>query len=170
MPEARSYPDANVRAQCYFVAHANTQCWHCGSSTRVLALVLPRDHETLEADEQKSGAGDEVEAWQYASVGALLFHVERLNDQVLRRLNGISPHYRRSYCPGDENAYWANHCEHCEKLLDDQELHCELNGAFVPSSEIAASHIQLQKIQEPLAAAAAGYSFEPDFFEFVRRV
>jgi hypothetical protein len=169
MPAARSLPDANVRSQSYFVARTDTRCWHCGSLTRVLAIALPRDHETLAEDAQPAPADRlRPEAWQHAHVDALIFHVQRLNDDVRSRLNGISQHYRLSHQPA-EHSYWANHCEHCGKVLADQELHCELDGAFVPSSNAAASNIQLQRIEEPLEAVAAGYSFEPEFFEFVRR-
>jgi hypothetical protein len=151
----------NVRSQSYFVAHADTRCWHCGGLTRVLALALPHGHETLDPDASQ--------AWQYAYVDALIFYVERLSGGVRRRLGGILPHYRLDHCAKTQNFYWANHCEHCGELLDDHELHCELDGAFMPSSETAATSIQLQRIQESFNAAAAGYSFEPEFFDCVQK-
>lgn len=170
MPAARLLPDANVRSQSYFVARTNTRCWHCGSLTRVVALALPRDHETLPEDAPPAPAeGLAPEAWQHAHVDAVIFHVQRLSDDVLNRLSGISQHYRLSDRRTDQGSYWANHCEHCGKVLADQELHCELDGAFMPSSKGAASNIQVQRIEEPLEAAAAGYSFDPEFFEFARR-
>jgi hypothetical protein len=129
--------------------------------TRVLALVLPSGHETLDPDA--------AEAWHHANVDALIFFVERLSEGVRSKLDGLSPNYRLSHCSATQSAYWANHCEQCGEVLGDHELHCELDGAFMPSSEAAASKIQLQRIQESFEAAAAGYSFEPEFFEFVRR-
>ena len=161
MPEIQSPIDANVRSQSYFVARASTRCWHCKSLTRVLALALPRGHETLDPDA--------AEAWHYANVNALIFFVERLTEDVRSRLDGLSQYYRVSRRSATQSAYWANHCEHCGEVLGDHELHCELDGAFMPSSETAASNIQLLRIQEPFEASAAGYSFEPEFFEFVPR-
>jgi hypothetical protein len=159
--EIQSLSDANVRSQFFFVARTNTRCWHCKSLTRVLALALPRGHETLDPDT--------AEAWHYANVNALIFFVEHLTEGVLSRLDGLSQYYRVSHCSATQSAYWANHCEHCGEVLGDHELHCELDGAFMPSSETAASNIQLLRIQEPFEASAAGYSFEPEFFEFVPR-
>jgi hypothetical protein len=161
VPEIQSLIDANVRSQFYFVARADTRCWHCNSLTRVLALALPRGHETLDPDAP--------EAWHCANVDAFIFFVERLTDDVRSRLDGISQHYRLSDCSGTQNSYWANHCEHCGAVLDDHELHCELDGAFMPSSETAASNIQFLRIQEPFEGSAAGYSFEPEFIGFVPR-
>ena len=161
MPKIQSLSDANVRSQFYFVARTNTRCWHCNSLTRVLALVLPRCHETLDADA--------AQAWHHANVDALIFFVERLSEGVRSKLDGLSPYYRLSHCSAAQSAYWANHCEQCGKVLGDHELHCELDGAFMPSSETIASNIQLLRIQEPFEASAAGYSFEPEFFGFVPR-
>jgi hypothetical protein len=151
----------NIRSNSYFVAHCDTRCWHCGGPTRVLALAVSHDHETLDPDASP--------AWQYACVCALIFYVERLSGGVRRRLGEISPHYRLNRCPAIQKSYWANHCQRCGELLDDHQLHCELDGAFMPSSEIAASNIELQRVPESFEAAAAGYSFEPEFFEFLRR-
>jgi len=161
VPEIQSLIDANVRSQCYFVVRANTRCRHCDSLTRVLALSLPHGHETLDPDT--------AEAWHHANVNALIFFVERLTENVRNRLDGLSQYYRLSHCSATQSAYWANHCEHCGEVLGDHELHCELDGAFMPSSETAASNIQLLRIQEPFEASAAGYSFEPEFFGFVPR-
>jgi len=171
MSETPTLADANVRSQTYYVARTNVRCWHCGLSTRVLALAMPPSHETLDEDAQADdGCSDRAsEAWQPAAVNAMLFYVERLPDDVKDRLNRISPFFRLAHSAATLNSYWANHCEHCGALLDDHELHCEPDGAFVPSCEAAAACIQLQQIQEPFEAMAAGYAFEPEFFGFMRK-
>jgi hypothetical protein len=157
-------PDANIRSRTYYVVSTAAPCCHCGLSTRLLALAIPRDHETLDFDEE-ADAG----AWQRASMNALLFYVERLPDDVQIRLTQLSQQFRSDHSAVTSSTYWANHCEHCGALLDDHELHCEPEGAFMASSEIAAGNIQLIEIHEPFEAAAAGYSFEPEFFRFMRK-
>jgi hypothetical protein len=153
------FPGANVRSQTYYVARSSLRCLHCRLSTASLALALPQGHETLHA-------GDEsvADVWQRANVNALLFYVEGLPGAVQRRLQQLSRFFRPAYDPGAMNSYWANHCEHCCSLMGDHELHCEPDGAFMPSSEAAAKSIQLQQFQEPFAAAAVGYACEPEFF------
>ncbi len=99
----------------------------------------------------------------------MLFYVECLPDDVQDRLTRVSPFYRLGRSEATLNSYWANHCEHCGTLLGDHELHCEPDGAFMPSNEAAAANIQLQQIPEPFEAVAAGYAFEPEFFGFMRR-
>jgi hypothetical protein len=171
MFEIQPLPAANVRSQTYYVARTSVRCWLCGLSTRLLALAIPQDHETLDGDTQTDAGCDESasEAWQRASVNAFLFYVQRLSDGVQDRLNQLSQPFRLVRSPATLNSYWANHCEHCGTLLGDHELHCEPDGAFMPSSEAAAANIHLLSIQEPFEAVAAGYAFEPEFFEFMRK-
>ena len=141
MPEIPPLADANVRSHTYYVARTNVRCWHCGLSTRLLALAMPHNHETLDGDTQADADGGDPasDAWQRAAVNAMLFYVERLPDDVQDRLNRISPFFRLAHSAATLNSYWANHCEHCGTLLGDHELHCEPGGAFMPSSEAAAA-------------------------------
>ena len=153
-------PDANVRSPAYFVARTSTECPYCGSPTRLLALALPQEHETLDVESQ---------VWQRANANAFLFHVEQLSDGAMDRIRELSEHFRPAHSTDTESLYWANHCEHCNRLLEDHELHCEPDGAFLPSSEAAASEVQLLLIREPFEAAAAGMTLEPEFFGFMRK-
>jgi hypothetical protein len=139
--------------------------------TRLLALAMPENHETLDAETDADADADSESvplAWQRANMRALLFYVQELPGEVQQRLTGILPSFRLAHSPATLNSYWANHCEHCGSLLGDHELHCEPDGAFVPASEAAAANIQLMLIESPFEAAAAGYAFEPEFFGFMR--
>jgi hypothetical protein len=172
MDATQPLPDANIRSSTYYVASTDARCWHCGSSTRLLALAVPRHHETLDADTATDGGERDdpaPDAWQSADVNAFLFYVERLTDDVERRLNQLSRHFRPEHSATAPSSYWANHCEHCCTLLGDHELHCEPDGAFMPSSESAAANIQLLQIHAPFEAAAVGYAPEPEFFGCMRR-
>jgi len=90
--------------------------------------------------------------------------VQQLPQAVQDRLTQLSRFFRLSFSEATLNSYWANHCEHCGTLLGDHELHCEPDGAFMPSSEAEAANIRLLHIAEPFAAATAGYALEPEFF------
>jgi hypothetical protein len=180
MSTIQSHPDANVRSQTFYVARSNARCWHCGESTPLIALAVPKNHEILDADadddadEVTDGAADDrdqpvPDAWQRANADALLFYVEYLPDGVRDQLKQISPSFRMAYSAVTLNSYWANHCEHCGTLLDDHDLHCEPEGAFMPVSESAATAIQLSSVQAPFEAAAAGYALAPEFFRFMHR-
>jgi hypothetical protein len=176
VPDRPTVPDANVRADTYFVASTTARCWHCGTSTRLLALALPDGHEVLEdsadADiDADAAAGGEraFQEWQRSSASALLFYVEHLPEEVREQLREISSCFHPGYSVATLNAYWANHCEFCGTLLDDHDLHCEPDSAFCLAGETAAARIDLLHIEKPFAAAAAGYSFEPEFFDLVRR-
>jgi hypothetical protein len=171
MSEIPALADANVRSQAYYVARTQGRCWHCGLSTRLLALAIPDHHETLDGDTQAdAGCGEPASnAWQPANANAFLFYVGHLPDGVQCRLIQLSPFFRLAHSPATLSSYWANHCEHCGTLLGDHELHCEPEGAFMPSSEAAAAHIQLLQVPEPFQAVAAGYALEPEFFGFMRK-
>jgi hypothetical protein len=178
MSQIRPLPGANVRSASYFVARTSVRCPHCGLPTRLLALALPHDHETLNEDaehehedehehDDEGSAERPPEAWQRAGVNAFLFYVERLPKGVRDRLNELSHRFHPAHSAATLSTYWANHCEHCGRPLDDHELHCE-PGAFMPSSEAAAADIELVRIPEPFAAVAAGYATEPEFFACMR--
>jgi hypothetical protein len=163
---------ANVRSQRYYVARTNARCGRCGFSTIVLALALPKDHQTLDTDthgDPEGGGEPGPDAWQRATMRAILFYVEYLSGEVRDRLSQLSPSFRLTYSPATLNSYWANHCEHCGKLLGDHELHCEPDGAFMPSSEAAAAEIRLLQIDTFFEAAAGGYALEPEFLDSMRR-
>jgi hypothetical protein len=171
MSEIPSLADANVRSQTYYIARTNVSCWHCGSSTGLLALAVPGGHETLDEDAQAANAdGGEPasNAWQSANAIAILFYVGSLPEAVRSRLNRLSQSFHLAHSAATLSSYWANHCEHCGALLGDHELHCEPGGAFMPSSEAAAANIQLLHIHEPFQGVAAGYAVEPEFFGCMR--
>lgn len=151
-------PEANVRSPNYFIARTEAPCLRCERPTCLLALAMPGIHETLEDD-----------AWQRAGAEALLFHVRALSRGAQHRLHELSLHFRPSHSPATQNTYWANHCEHCGALLDDDELHCEPDGAFFPSSASAAAAIELIRVNAPVQVVASGYALEPEFLRFMRR-
>jgi hypothetical protein len=171
MPEVPSLTDANVRSQTYYVARTRVRCSQCGSPTGLLALAVPDDHETRDEDSPADAGGGEStkDAWHPSNANAFLFYVGSLPDGVQGRLNQLSRFFRLAHSADTSSSYWANHCEHCGTLLGDHELHCEPEGAFMPSSEAAAANIQLLHIHEPLQAAAGGYAVEPEFFGFMRK-
>jgi hypothetical protein len=164
-------PDASVRSRSYYVARTTALCPACGQTTRLLALALPPLHEILDA-ETSDGIGDGgegvQEGWQRSDANAFLFYVEQLPEDVQRRMEQLSPHFRLAQSAATQSIYWANHCEHCGTLLGDHELHCEPDGAFAPSSEAAAATIELLKTNEPFEAAVSGYALEPEFFGSMR--
>jgi hypothetical protein len=172
MPATESLSDPNLRSPTYYVARTSAPCGACGLSTHLLALALPRTHEILEAD----GESDEVDpdrvdsgdlmtdSWQHADVEAFVFYVEQLPDRVRHQLQRISPVYRQAQSAATQSTYWVNHCEHCGAMLEDYELHCEPEGAFMPCSEAEAAKIRLLRISEPIEAVAAGYTPDPVFF------
>jgi len=199
MSEVQSGADVNIRSGGYFIARTEALCWHCGLRTGVLALAMPPEHETLDLDGQVDDEGDhesdgdsidgdaggndsaitDADAdttheavgleWQRAGINAFLFYAEYLPDSVRKRLQNLLPSFHLAYSDATLNSYWANHCEHCGRLLGDHELHCEPGGASVPVSEAAAATIELLKIEEPFEASTAGFTFEPEFFSFMRR-
>ena len=153
----------NVRSKGYLIARTAGVCAHCGLKTRLVALVLPVSHEALSLAEDEQD-GTETDSWDTVPCSAFLFKLGYLPDDVQRRMGGFSKTYRPAMSAAAQGSYWANHCEHCGSLLDDHELFCEPDGAFLPTDESNASIIHLVPIDEALEAVAAGYAYEPYFF------
>jgi hypothetical protein len=161
MPENPLPPGPNVRSKTYYVARTVTACRHCGLPTCLLALALPRHHETLDPDE--SGG------WHPAQVNAFLFHIEYLPADIQSQLSRLSRQFHLSPGAVTPGSCWENHCDHCGVPLDDEEIHCEMDSAFMPSSGAAAANIQLLEVLKPLEVLAHGYAMEPEYFRFMRR-
>jgi hypothetical protein len=150
------FPEANIRSPGYYIAQTTMRCLSCGRWTRVLALAVPPPHEILIEDQ-----------WQAANVSAFLFYVTALPDGVCRRLTGNSSFFRPGRAAGGSDPCWANHCEHCDAPVSDDELHCE-PGGFMPEHADAAPAISLIAVWEAFQAAAAGYAADPEFFAHMR--
>jgi hypothetical protein len=150
-------PDANIRSSSYYIAQTTVQCMSCDQWTRVLALALPAPHEILIEDD-----------WQAADVSAFLFHVTELPEGVRRQLLQISPFFRLARGADGSDPCWVNHCEHCDALVSDDELHCE-PGGFMPGNANEAQTVSLMAISQVFRAVAAGYAVDPEFFVHMRK-
>jgi hypothetical protein len=150
-------PDANVRSSSYYIAQTTVQCMSCDQWTRVLALALPAPHEILIEDE-----------WQAAGVSAFLFHMTELPEGVRRQITQISSSFRLACGADAPDSYWTNHCEHCDALVSDDELHCE-PGGFMPAHADEARTISLLAVRQAFRAVAAGYAVDPEFFVHMRK-
>jgi hypothetical protein len=152
-------PDANIRSLSYYLAETSAQCPCCGQESRVIALAVPASHEILVEGE-----------WQPAKVSAFLFYVADLPEEVRRRLLPSSSFFRLTRPEEASESCWANHCEHCDGLLSDEQLHCEPAGGFIPEHAGEAQTISLTEVRQSFSAAAAGYAPDPEFFAQIRRL
>ena len=178
--------EINIRSPRYYIARTVSTCWHCGSPTALVGIAVPPGHETLDVDDDASDEDSRGEtphpehppaAWSVADHNAFLFYVDSLPAAVQKRINQHQPVYRpldpdavATPAPGGgSGSYWANHCEKCGCQLDDHELFCEPEGAFLPTSASAAAAIRLLLVDEPFETSAAGYSYEPPLFDVMIR-
>ena len=186
MPSPRVLPEMNIRSPRYYIARTVSTCRHCGSPTGLVAIAVPPGHETLDVDDDASdkGSDDETQhrehpaaAWSVADHNAILFYVDSLPAAVQKRINRYQPAYQpidtdaaaATAAGGGSGSYWANHCEKCACQLDDDELFCEPEGAFLPTSESTAAAIHLVLVDEPFETSAAGYSYDPPLFDAMIR-
>jgi hypothetical protein len=155
--------EVNVRAPRVLLAATAAICGRCGGATRVFALVVPPGHLVLEPDDGCAQDAAAPAEWCVAPHGAFLFHVGFVNDAAARRLRRLTRGFRavRTDCAD----CWANHCECCGSMLEDQDLFCEPGGAFLPESPELARRIHLVAIDEPFEACAAGFDHDPPFFD-----
>jgi hypothetical protein len=139
-------------------------CRYCRQSTRLVAFALPPDHELLDPD--GSGEDDPTAecTWSTAARAAFIFYIEYLPVAVQRRVKEFSHSFRRDYSVATMGFYWANHCEGCGSVLDDHDLFCEPEAAFVPLSKARAEGIHLVRVDDAMVAATAGYAYDPPYF------
>jgi hypothetical protein len=165
MVDSDSKASINVRSSSYWIAHATGECDGCRAETRFVALALPPSHHSLalDCDVQK----EELVAynWETAEWSAFLFYVESLPEEVRRRLQAASEGYRFAFSERTQGSYWANHCTACGALMEDHDLFCEPDGAFLPTTAESAAAVTLEHVGEALEAGAVGYACEPQFLD-----
>lgn len=168
MTDPEPLVEINVRAPRYFIMRARGVCRHCNAPTDLFGLALPPGHETLDVDEAAEDAAA-ADAWIFANDPALIFHIEFLNADVAARLALLTGSFRVDQQESAAGPAWTNHCEACGSSFDDEELFCEPGEPFFPTSEAGAAAIRLLAIDEPLEAAAGGYSFDLNFIYAMSR-
>jgi hypothetical protein len=168
MNDSEPLVEINVRAPRYFIVRARGVCRHCNERTDLFGLALPPGHETLDVDEAAED-GSTTGAWISANDLALIFHIDFLNAEVVARLASLTGSFRVDQQDSAAGPAWTNHCEACGSPFDDEELFCEPGEPLFPISEAAAAAIRLMPIEEPLEAAAGGYSFDPNFMYAMSR-
>jgi hypothetical protein len=50
-------------------------------------------------------------------------------------------------------------------LVEDHDLFCEPDGAFLPTTAQRAAAVILERVDEALEAGAAGYACDPQFLD-----
>ena len=165
MVDSGSKAGINVRSNSYWIAHATGECSCCRAATRLIALALPPQHQSLalDWDSEKDELVDY--AWEVAQWSAFLFYVEYLPEENRRRLQAASAGYRFAFSERTQGSYWANHCANCGAMMEDHDLFCEPDGAFLPTTALSAAAVTLERVDHPLEAGAAGYACDPQFLD-----
>jgi hypothetical protein len=165
-------PEYPLRSPYYFLVESKSDCWKCGSSTRVHAFMLPEEHEQFEyADETDEGftLGSPRGYWERYGERGKVSNVYGLSPSVLAQLRSHTSGYKPAYSQQAGETYYMNHCEHCGAKLGDFYMHSEPGGAFFPTSPAEASIMVLHKVEAPFEAnGSMGYASD-DFFEFMQR-
>jgi hypothetical protein len=158
--------DANFMACHFYLLNAATPCPHCGMVTAVFALAVPAPHQWLHTDDEDERA----DIWQAAQHSpAVLLHVEALNGSAAIQLRDLAPGYRPGRTPASGVSRWVNHCDLCDRPLEDDDLHCEPEAAFMPVSPEAARMIRLTEVHHPLEVKAADSAPDPIWLAHVTR-
>jgi hypothetical protein len=133
--------------------------------TPVFALAVPAPHQFLHPDDED----ERVEVWHSANTPAVLLHIEALNSATAIRLRDLAPGYQSSPAPASGVSRWINHCNHCDGTLEDDELHCEPEAAFMPVSPKAAHRIRLTEVFHPLQVNAADSAPDATWLDYAAR-
>jgi hypothetical protein len=165
MTDSASRASINVRSNSYWIARTMGECSCCHAETPLVALALPPQHESIELDWDIDK--DELirYRWEAVEFSAFLFYVEYLPEEIRRRLQGAAAGYRFAFSERSQGSYWANHCANCGALVEDHDLFCEPDGAFLPTTAAGAAALTLERVDEALQVGAAGYACDPQFLD-----
>jgi hypothetical protein len=147
-------PTPNIRSPRYFLATTTRDCWRCAAITRVVAIVLPEEHEALYVEDDPAD-----DYWQVSGQPVVLSYVGYLTESAAVRLRPLAPHYRIDFSQTTGTSYWMNHCEHCTVKLGDFDTVCEYGVGFSPRTTEQAAAIYLEEIPEPFTTSCGGYTY-----------
>jgi hypothetical protein len=145
--------ETNIRAAAFFLAQSVAACGRCSQPSSAFSFGLLPGHQR-QVDER----------WESVDTSVLLFYIDYLPPEVIFVAQELTPHYQLDYSPLTATEYWLNHCQHCGALLEDHDLHCEPDGAFLPLNTREAERILLVEFREPFSARARGWSDNLLFF------
>jgi hypothetical protein len=152
----------NIRSNAYFIATTTVTCERCRGPSPVCGIALPAGHETLEADDET-----DEEFWEASEDPTFVCYLDYLLPTVAARILERSANYRYAYRRRTQSFYWVNLCPYCDAKLGDYEAFCEPGQGFTPLTREDATAIMLERIEEPFAATAGGWSLGVDLFEFM---
>jgi hypothetical protein len=165
MVDSSSTATINVRSGSYWIAHATGECSCCRATLRLVALALPPQHQSLVLDWHVDKDELAEYGWETVAWSAFLFYVEYLPEEIRLRLQAASAGYRLAFSERTQGSYWANHCANCGALMEDHDLFCEPDGAFLPTTAVSAALVTLEHVDEALHAGAVGYACDPQFLD-----
>ena len=139
-------------------------CWRCTTLTRVVALVLPAEHEVLYVADDPAD-----DCWQVAGEPTVLSYVKHLADSVAAQLLRESPHYRVDFSQTTEDFYWMNHCGRCDAKLGDFYTFDIPGTGFAPTTLEEAAAICLEEVAEIFSAWCGGYTCGLEWFAHAQR-
>jgi hypothetical protein len=126
--------------------------------TKVFAFTLPVGYESLNVDDD--APGDAIGTWETPGLAAVLSYVGYLPESVANRIRAMTRCYRIDRDIENGEAFWMNHCEHCEAQIKEEELHGELDGPFGHEPYLGLEAIQLHEVREPFEALAGAESHD----------
>lgn len=110
-----------------FLAQSETNCWNCGSEITVVALLAPN---IINSEE------DAV---------CKLLNITYLPEILLKRIQSLNQNFKLRQSKTTLESYYANVCQHCNKITGDFYLHSEPGGAFFPLEDEDFKKIRLIK-------------------------
>ena len=138
------------------IVESRILCTQCNVVTAVFAFALPAGYESLNVDDNTPD--DEMGSWEAPGVGAILSYVDHLPESIANRIRTLTSHYRIDRDIASGEAFWLNHCEHCGALIEEEELHGDLDGPFGPMPCEGLKALRLHDVREPFEACAGGES------------
>ena len=135
--------------QDVYLLSAPADCWKCGASTRLFALMaLP----------PFTGQGAQID-FDVDDV-SMLTNIGEMPDPLATIVTHRSAgHWRRDHSNTVGSDYWMNHCDQCEAKQGDFFVQGP-NGPFWPYDDASAARIECEKVEGPHAfrGADAAYS------------
>lgn len=136
----------DLRSDHFYIAEANKKCYKCNKMTIVYTFLLDTFEYTY-AIEEIDGNENFKTFWVQQSTPSFINNITALNGAAKQAMMNYTNNYHMKGI-----RYFGNHCDHCDALQGDYNLHVDPGGAFRPMDENDLKTIKLFKIEEPFFA------------------
>ncbi|AVP87316.1 DNA primase [Candidatus Phycorickettsia trachydisci] len=163
----------NMRADYFYLAQVNRNCYKCAQNTLVNAIILPQGFEVVDdsimEELEKQNIPVEGKLFCRQNYSSIVSYVTYISLEALKEIYKYIDccFFREEYSMSVDYSYYRSICQHCHSAQGDNYIISEYNSVFHPSNIEDFHKIQFYKIQQKIKIRAGAYSIDYEPLDYM---